>query len=67
MMDLTTNNGVCLEQRAFYRLISGLHSSINVHLCSNYLVSEKKDFMAPNGIWGRNIDEFKKRYTNNRT
>ncbi|XP_037934093.1 ero1-like protein, partial [Teleopsis dalmanni] len=34
---------VCLEQRAFYRIISGLHSSINIHLSAKYLLSESKD------------------------
>uniref|UniRef100_A0A3P8UIH1 Endoplasmic reticulum oxidoreductase 1 beta n=1 Tax=Cynoglossus semilaevis TaxID=244447 RepID=A0A3P8UIH1_CYNSE len=27
--------GLCLEKRVFYRLISGLHSSINIHLCTH--------------------------------
>lgn len=30
--------GLCLEKRVFYRLISGLHSSINIHLCAEYLL-----------------------------
>ncbi|CAB0010900.1 unnamed protein product, partial [Nesidiocoris tenuis] len=33
-------NDLCLEKRVFYRVISGLHTSINIHLCSNYLFSE---------------------------
>lgn len=31
-------SGLCLEKRVFYRLISGLHSSINIHLCAQYLL-----------------------------
>ena len=27
---------MCLEKRAFYRIVSGLHSSISIHLCANY-------------------------------
>lgn len=27
----------CLEKRVFYRLISGMHSSISLHLCYDYL------------------------------
>ncbi|EDV40534.1 uncharacterized protein Dana_GF10559 [Drosophila ananassae] len=54
---------VCLEQRAFYRIISGLHSSINIHLCSKYLLSESKDFLDPQGIWGPNAKEFKRRFS----
>lgn len=57
-------NGMCIEQRAFYRLISGVHSSINIHLCSNYLLSEQNSFMvSPNGDWGPNVDEFKTRFS----
>lgn len=57
-------NNMCFEQRAFYRLLSGLHSSINIHLCSDYLLSEKKSFMTmPNGEWGRNNDEFRNRFS----
>lgn len=57
-------NAMCIEQRTFYRAISGLHSSINIHLASNYLLSESGSFMsAPNGVWGRNIDEFRNRFS----
>jgi hypothetical protein len=31
--------GMCLEERVFYRAVSGLHSSINIHLCAKYLLS----------------------------
>ena len=55
---------VCMEQRAFYRLISGLHTSINIHLCSKYLLSESKDFLTdPDGIWGQNVEEFNRRFS----
>ncbi|CAF87730.1 unnamed protein product, partial [Tetraodon nigroviridis] len=30
--------GQCVEKRAFYRLISGLHASINIHLSARYLL-----------------------------
>ncbi|XP_063501657.1 ERO1-like protein alpha isoform X3 [Symphalangus syndactylus] len=46
--------GLCVEKRAFYRLISGLHASINVHLSARYLLQEKK--------WGHNITEFQQRF-----
>ena len=29
--------GMCLEKRAFYRLVSGMHASINTHLSAIYL------------------------------
>ncbi|KAF4788473.1 ERO1-like protein alpha [Turdus rufiventris] len=34
--------GVCVEKRAFYRLISGLHASINIHLSARYLLQGNK-------------------------
>uniref|UniRef100_H3BIM3 ERO1-like protein alpha n=1 Tax=Latimeria chalumnae TaxID=7897 RepID=H3BIM3_LATCH len=50
--------GLCVEKRAFYRLISGLHASINIHLSTRYLLQdnwfEKK--------WGPNITEFQRRF-----
>lgn len=33
-------NDMCLEQRVFYRAISGIHTSINIHLSAKYLQSE---------------------------
>ena len=30
--------GMCLEKRAFYRLVSGMHASINTHLSAIYLM-----------------------------
>ncbi len=55
-------NGLCMEQRAFYRLISGMHASINIHLSANYLQSEPTDFVTPTGTWGRNLREFNSRF-----
>eukprot|EP00066_Takifugu_rubripes_P005629 XP_003969808.2 PREDICTED: LOW QUALITY PROTEIN: ERO1-like protein alpha [Takifugu rubripes] len=50
--------GQCVEIRAFYRLISGLHASINIHLSARYLLDDswyqKK--------WGHNVTEFQKRF-----
>lgn len=28
---------ICLEKRVFYRMISGLHASISIHICDEYL------------------------------
>uniref|UniRef100_A0A8C9RF80 ERO1-like protein alpha n=1 Tax=Scleropages formosus TaxID=113540 RepID=A0A8C9RF80_SCLFO len=54
---------LCVEKRAFYRLVSGLHTSINVHLSARYLLAdnwyEKK--------WGRNVSEFQQRFDANLT
>ena len=53
-----TARKMCLEKRTFYKLVSGLHSSISVHLCSNYLL---EDGEVP--VWGRNYQEFDRRFT----
>uniref|UniRef100_A0A8C5HTN0 Endoplasmic reticulum oxidoreductase beta n=1 Tax=Gouania willdenowi TaxID=441366 RepID=A0A8C5HTN0_GOUWI len=49
---------LCLEKRVFYRLISGLHSSINIHLCADYLLDEGWS----RSVWGPNIQEFRRRF-----
>ncbi|XP_073682459.1 ERO1-like protein beta [Garra rufa] len=51
-------SGLCLEKRVFYRLISGLHSSINLHLCAEYLLDE--GWGKP--VWGPNVHEFRQRF-----
>ncbi|XP_068081523.1 ero1-like protein isoform X2 [Anabrus simplex] len=62
-------NGMCLEKRVFYRVISGLHTSINIHLCSKFLLSDKSSLGldAPGGRWGPNIEEFHRRFDPNTT
>ncbi|XP_040267462.1 ERO1-like protein alpha [Bufo bufo] len=50
--------GLCVEKRAFYRLISGLHASINIHLSARYLLQDT----WMNKIWGHNITEFQTRF-----
>ncbi|OXB55127.1 UNVERIFIED_CONTAM: hypothetical protein H355_004181, partial [Colinus virginianus] len=49
---------LCLEKRVFYKLISGLHASINLHLCANYLLEET--WGKPR--WGPNVKEFTRRF-----
>ncbi|KAI4830892.1 hypothetical protein KUCAC02_002493 [Chaenocephalus aceratus] len=50
--------GQCVEKRAFYRLISGLHSSINIHLSARYLL-EDSWFQKK---WGHNVSDFRQRF-----
>ncbi|KAG0576259.1 hypothetical protein KC19_5G067400 [Ceratodon purpureus] len=38
----------CTERRVFYRLISGLHTSISTHIAAEYLMDEATN------LWGRN-------------
>lgn len=47
---------LCFEERLFYEAISGLHSSINIHLCAEY---------PSNGLIGTfepNLEEFLRRF-----
>ncbi|NP_001090843.1 ERO1-like protein beta precursor [Xenopus tropicalis] len=50
--------GLCLEKRVFYRLISGLHASINLHLSAKYLLEDNWG----NPRWGPNTKEFTHRF-----
>ncbi|CAL9015895.1 unnamed protein product [Prunus brigantina] len=40
---------LCAEERILYKLISGLHSSISVHIASDYLLDETTQ------MWGSNL------------
>lgn len=60
------DEGLCLEKRAFYRVVSGLHTSINVHLCAEYLL-KGSPFDKTNSIWGPNVAEFHRRFDPNST
>ncbi|TVY71399.1 Endoplasmic reticulum oxidoreductin-1 [Lachnellula suecica] len=44
----------CLEKRVFYRVISGMHTSISTHLCAEYL-------NQTTGKWGPNLQCYKDR------
>uniref|UniRef100_A0A8C7M325 ERO1-like protein alpha n=1 Tax=Oncorhynchus kisutch TaxID=8019 RepID=A0A8C7M325_ONCKI len=48
----------CVEKRAFFRLVSGLHSSINIHLSARYLLDDNW-FQKK---WGHNVSEFQQRF-----
>ena len=53
-----TAKKMCAEKRSFYKVVSGLHSSIAVHLCSNYLLESEGE----KPVWGRNYQEFNRRF-----
>lgn len=56
-------NKMCLEGRTFYRLISGLHTSITVHLCAQYFFPiSGGGYSGTDGRWGPNFEEFKYRF-----
>lgn len=52
--DLYPLDDQCLEQRAFYRIVSGMHASISTHLCWDF-------FNQTTGEWVRNVDCYKQR------
>ncbi|KAI7864194.1 endoplasmic reticulum Oxidoreductin 1-domain-containing protein [Spinellus fusiger] len=45
------NEEMCLEKRVYYRLISGLHTSISLHICDEW-------FNQTSGEWGPNLECF---------
>lgn len=47
---------MCFEKRLFYEAISGLHSSINIHLCAEYPSNNLIGNFEPN------LDEFMRRF-----
>ncbi|PBP22461.1 endoplasmic Reticulum Oxidoreductin 1 [Diplocarpon rosae] len=47
----------CLEKRVFYRVVSGMHTSISTHLCWEYL-------NQTSGAWGPNLQCYKDRLHN---
>ncbi|CAF0869438.1 unnamed protein product [Didymodactylos carnosus] len=55
---------LCLEGRTFYRLISGLHSSISIHLCSKYFFP---GYLGLSDRWGPNTQEFSRRFDPKKT
>ncbi|XP_054270587.1 ero1-like protein [Macrosteles quadrilineatus] len=55
-------NNMCLEKRVFYRVISGIHSSINIHLSAKYLLSDI-GVINGGGRWGPNLVEFERRFS----
>ncbi|XP_065566611.1 ero1-like protein isoform X3 [Artemia franciscana] len=64
---------MCFEKRVFYRAVSGLHASINIHLSLKYLYSaaEVPDVLSDGinslGNWGPNLEEFHRRFDPDRT
>ncbi|RKF81220.1 Endoplasmic reticulum oxidoreductin-1 [Golovinomyces cichoracearum] len=47
----------CLERRVFYRIVSGMHTSISAHICYDYLDQKS-------GRWSPNIRCYKERIHN---
>ena len=49
--------GMCIEKRSFYRAISGLHASINMHVSSIYPTIST--FPVAETHWGPSYERFK--------
>jgi len=59
------SSGLCLEKRAFYRMVSGLHTSINTHLSARYFYPGRTAF--DKDIWDMNAAEFHSRFNPQKT
>lgn len=58
-------SGLCLEKRAFYRAVSGLHTSITIHLAANYPQQQQPGgapFLQQSDSWGPNLELFHQRF-----
>lgn len=55
---LTANvvSGMCMEKRVFYRVVSGLHAAINVHVASHY----PRAALFGEETWGPNTTLFER-------
>jgi len=56
---------LCLEKRAFFRCVSGLHASITIHLSANYPLEKEPSapFLSKPEAWGPNIELFHSRFS----
>ncbi len=52
--DLVSLENECLEKRVFYRIVSGMHASISMHLCWDHL-------NQTTGTWGPNLQCYEDR------
>ena len=57
---------LCLEKRAFFRAVSGLHASITIHLTANYPTKKMPSTPFLSGssseVWGPNVEMFQARF-----
>lgn len=64
-----TMKTLCLEKRAFFRAVSGLHTSITIHLTANYPLDKMSSapFLGSQEVWGPNLDIFHQRFDPDQT
>lgn len=44
-LDADSSGEICQEKKALYKLISGLHSSISIHIAADYLLDESTNLV----------------------
>jgi len=59
-----TIQNMCLEKRVFFRVVSGLHTSITIHLTANYPLKTEPStpFLKSSDTWGPNLELFHQRF-----
>jgi len=64
-----TIKDMCLEKRVFFRVVSGLHSSITIHLSANYPLKKEPatPFLKSSDTWGPNLELFHQRFDPEKT
>lgn len=55
-------DSLCYEERIFYRAISGLHTSINIHLCSYFPQKALTSSSLDSQLFTYNLPEFVRRF-----
>ena len=55
IMMIIQEGDLCLEEKTLNRIVSGLHTSITVHTCRNYLLQEEDILRGKPAVWGPNI------------
>jgi ERO1-like protein beta len=50
-------DNTCLEKRVFWRLISGMHTSISTHLCWDYLNQTTGKWVSPSTLFSNERDQ----------
>ncbi|KAI9151194.1 endoplasmic oxidoreductin-1 [Blastocladiella emersonii ATCC 22665] len=55
---------VCLEKQVFYRIVSGLHASISIHICSQYLNKDSGNWERHPQCYAARVGAFPERVAN---
>ena len=50
MLGADASGESCQEKKVLYKLISGLHSSISIHIASDYLLDEAKSLVCSSSV-----------------